>query len=124
MKRSALYEQVWSTPMIRLAAELGITDVGLTKACRRHAIPVPPGGHWAKLQAGKASEHHRCRRLSWRCKSTSREPIPRNALVTRRLPSSRIATNKPGRLCRIHSLTYGLSTFFGGHNRSNTGLCA
>lgn len=55
MKRTDLYEKVWSTPMIRLAAELGISDVGLAKACRRHAIPVPPRGHWAKLQAGKKS---------------------------------------------------------------------
>lgn len=55
MKRSELYEKVWATPMTRLAAELGISDVGLAKACRRHAIPVPPRGHWAKLQAGKKS---------------------------------------------------------------------
>lgn len=55
MKRSELYEKVWATPMIRLAAELGISDVGLAKACRRHAVPVPPRGHWAKLQAGKRS---------------------------------------------------------------------
>jgi hypothetical protein len=55
MKRSKLYELVWSKPMTKLGAELGISDVGLAKACRRHAIPVPPRGHWAKLQAGKAS---------------------------------------------------------------------
>ena len=35
MKRSELYTKVWSTPMIKLAAELGISDVGLAKACRR-----------------------------------------------------------------------------------------
>jgi hypothetical protein len=51
MKRSVLYEKVWSTPMSRLSAELGISDVGLAKACRRHAVPVPPRGYWAKLQA-------------------------------------------------------------------------
>lgn len=55
MKRSELYQKVWATPMTRLASELGISDVGLAKACRRHAIPVPPRGHWAKLQAGKKS---------------------------------------------------------------------
>ncbi len=53
MKRSDLYEKVWSVPMTRLAAELGISDVGLAKACRRHSIPVPPRGHWAKLKAGQ-----------------------------------------------------------------------
>lgn len=52
MKRSELYARVWSTPMTKLAAELGISDVGLAKACRRHAVPAPPRGYWAKLQAG------------------------------------------------------------------------
>jgi hypothetical protein len=55
MKRTELYRLVWSKPMTKLGAELGISDVGLAKACRRHAIPVPPRGHWAKLQAGKTS---------------------------------------------------------------------
>lgn len=55
MKRIELYELVWSKPMTKLGAELGMSDVGLAKACRRHAIPVPPRGHWAKLQAGKTS---------------------------------------------------------------------
>lgn len=53
MKRSELYEKVWASPMTKLAAELGISDVGLAKACRRHAVPAPPRGYWAKLQAGQ-----------------------------------------------------------------------
>lgn len=53
MKRSELYKKVWSMPIVRLAKELGISDVGLAKACRRHAIPVPPRGYWAKLKAGQ-----------------------------------------------------------------------
>jgi hypothetical protein len=55
MKRSELYELVWQKPMIKLAEQLGISDVGLAKACRRLGIPAPPRGHWAKLQAGKPS---------------------------------------------------------------------
>lgn len=55
MKRSKLYELVWSKPMTKLAAELGISDVGLSKVCRRHDIPVPIRGHWAKQQAGKST---------------------------------------------------------------------
>lgn len=53
MKRSELYKMVWEKPVSKLSAELGISDVGLAKACRRQAIPVPPRGYWAKLQAGK-----------------------------------------------------------------------
>lgn len=55
MKRTQLYQMVWEKPMTRLGTELGISDVGLAKACRRHGIPVPPRGHWAKLAAGKPS---------------------------------------------------------------------
>lgn len=53
LKRSALYALVWSRPMTHLGKQLGISDVGLAKACRRYGIPVPPRGHWAKLAAGK-----------------------------------------------------------------------
>ena len=53
MRRSELYEKVWSTPITKLAAEFGVSDVGLAKACRRHAVPVPQRGHWAKLKAGQ-----------------------------------------------------------------------
>lgn len=55
IKRSALHELVWAKPMTQIGKELGISDVGLAKACRRHGIPVPPRGHWAKLAAGKQS---------------------------------------------------------------------
>ncbi len=53
MKRSELYEKVWTFPMSRLAKELDVSDVGLAKACRRNAVPTPPRGYWAKLEAGK-----------------------------------------------------------------------
>lgn len=36
-----------------VARDLGISDVGLAKLCRRHAIPTPERGHWAKLKHGK-----------------------------------------------------------------------
>lgn len=41
--------------MVKLAKEFDISDVGLAKVCRAHDIPLPPRGHWAKLQHGKAS---------------------------------------------------------------------
>lgn len=55
MKRSELYALVWRKPVKKAALELGISDVGLAKACRRNDVPVPPRGHWAKLEAGKSS---------------------------------------------------------------------
>jgi hypothetical protein len=53
VRRNELYEMVWSKSMVRLARELGISDVELAKACSRHSVPVPPRGYWAKLQAGQ-----------------------------------------------------------------------
>lgn len=53
MKRSELYERVWQTPLSKLGPELGFSDVGLAKLCKRHDIPVPPVGYWAKLAAGR-----------------------------------------------------------------------
>lgn len=50
--REALYEKVWAKPMRTLAAEFGLSDVGLAKLCARHDIPRPPRGYWAKLAAG------------------------------------------------------------------------
>lgn len=53
ISRNNLYERVWSSPLRKLAAEFGISDVGLAKSCRRHAIPTPPMGHWTRVEHGK-----------------------------------------------------------------------
>jgi hypothetical protein len=50
--REELYDLVWSEPMTKAGARLGISGNGLKKACRRANIPVPPQGYWNKLQAG------------------------------------------------------------------------
>ena len=52
--RTELYDRVWTTPMHKLAAEFGLSDVGLAKLCRRHEIPVPGRGYWARLQFGQS----------------------------------------------------------------------
>jgi hypothetical protein len=51
--RQELFELVWSEPTRTIAERLGISDVGLAKACRRADLLLPPRGHWAKLAAGK-----------------------------------------------------------------------
>ena len=53
LTRQALYELVWSKPMKTLAAEHGISDVGLKKVCAKAAIPVPERGYWAKRAADR-----------------------------------------------------------------------
>lgn len=51
--RKALYDQVWSEAMSNLAKRYGLSDVGLAKICKKHEIPRPSLGYWAKRQSGK-----------------------------------------------------------------------
>jgi hypothetical protein len=52
--RNELYEKIWSTPTIKLARDFGLSDVAVGKICKKHSIPKPPLGYWAKLAHGKA----------------------------------------------------------------------
>lgn len=45
--REELFDMVWARPVLRLAREIGVSDVALSKACRKAAIPLPARGHWA-----------------------------------------------------------------------------
>lgn len=51
IRRGELYNQVWSIPMRTLAQQYGLSDVGLAKICRKHAIPRPTRGYWAKAES-------------------------------------------------------------------------
>lgn len=50
--RQQLFEKVWESPVTHVAAEIGISDVGLAKICRRMEIPLPGRGYWARRVAG------------------------------------------------------------------------
>ncbi|MFZ1517694.1 MAG: hypothetical protein WAU11_02910 [Ignavibacteriaceae bacterium] len=52
LKQEELYDRVWHTPMIKLAAEYGVSENGLKKICGKLKIPVPPVGYWQKLTYG------------------------------------------------------------------------
>lgn len=51
--REELYEQVWETPLVRLAVQYGVSNVALGKTCRRLNIPLPGRGYWARVAAGE-----------------------------------------------------------------------
>ena len=55
LTRKELYELVWSKPFTTLAKEYNYSDNGLRKICKKHNIPTPNAGHWAKLRHGKPS---------------------------------------------------------------------
>ena len=48
LTRQGLYDMVWDRPMTTLAKEFSLSDVALHKICRKHDVPTPPAGYWAK----------------------------------------------------------------------------
>jgi hypothetical protein len=54
LTRNELFDEVWSTPLLKLANKYAITDVGLRKLCIKQKIPLPKAGHWSKAKFGKA----------------------------------------------------------------------
>ena len=69
--RQELYELVWSTPIATLAAQFEISGRGLAKTCRRHVIPVPGRGYWAKVEAGQPAT----RTPLWKIENPGLEPV-------------------------------------------------
>lgn len=59
LTRQDLYDRVWTRAMRTVAPELGVSDVGLKKLCKRLDIPTPPLGYWAKKEYGKATKQPR-----------------------------------------------------------------
>jgi hypothetical protein len=53
LSREELFALVWERPTCEVAKELGISDVALTKLCKRLQVPKPPRGYCAKVQAGQ-----------------------------------------------------------------------
>ena len=54
--RKQLYDAIWSKPCIKLAAELGISDVALAKTCRRMEILLPLRGLLGAGGGGRKAE--------------------------------------------------------------------
>lgn len=52
-ERQRLFAMVWQRPATEVAKELGISDVALSKRCRRLQVPKPPRGYWARIATGK-----------------------------------------------------------------------
>ncbi|MET0309942.1 MAG: hypothetical protein ABW023_14645 [Sphingomonas sp.] len=53
LTREELYERVWSRAVVKVAAELGISDNGLRKHCVKHEIPLPDVIYWGQFHAGR-----------------------------------------------------------------------
>ncbi len=51
--RQEMLDLVWSKPMRDVAAEIGVSDVAVKKACRNADVVTPPQGHWNRVHAGR-----------------------------------------------------------------------
>ena len=56
ISRDELYQRLWTTPIVRLAQELGYSYPELIKICVGLQIPRPTGGYWYRVQHGGCSE--------------------------------------------------------------------
>ena len=55
LTREELYEKVWAQPTTKVAAEFGMSDVGLAKICRKMDVPKPPLGFWRKIETDRTT---------------------------------------------------------------------
>jgi len=53
LHRDELYNQIWTEPTTKLASKYGISDVGLSKICKKLRIPKPPVAYWSMIRCGK-----------------------------------------------------------------------
>lgn len=51
--REALYDVVWSEPMIKVAKRFEVSSSYMARVCTYLRVPRPQRGYWAKLAAGK-----------------------------------------------------------------------
>lgn len=49
--REALYELVWSTPMIKVAEKCEVSGSYLARVCTELRVPCPERGYWANRWA-------------------------------------------------------------------------
>ena len=130
IRRSELYEQVWSISMVRLSEQYGLSDVGLAKICKKHNIPRPPRGYWARKVAG-----YRVKRLPLPpgedvTMEITPNPHSRN-VYKRRNSVSRISISQnteqepivvPDRLSSPHPLTKQSSETLNGRSSNEVGI--
>lgn len=51
--REELYEKVWTAPLNRVAAEIGVSAARVVSACKTFGIPRPGQGHWQLAADGR-----------------------------------------------------------------------
>ena len=50
--KEELHILVWTMPTTKVATLLGVSDVAITKRCKKLGVSKPPRGYWRKIEAG------------------------------------------------------------------------
>lgn len=85
--REALYELVWSEPMLKVAKRFEVSSSYMARVCTHLNVPRPERGYWAKLAFGKAP-----------VKPALPAALPGNELVWARSGDERIFNRPPHKL--------------------------
>jgi len=87
LTRHQLHALVWEKPTTRLAKDFGLSDVGLAKICRKHGIPLPERGYWAKVDAGQTPRKKALPRKDYdpEIEIIERAPVTEEMLVQKKL---------------------------------------
>lgn len=54
IEREKLYDEVWSSPMKKIAESYSMSGNDIKRAAYAMGVPLPSSGHWAKVAHGKA----------------------------------------------------------------------
>lgn len=128
--RKELYKKVWETPITRLAQEYGLSDVGVAKICKKHNIPRPPRGYWARKAAGYNVKHLPLPAgenvtIEITPNPYSRDVSKRRELISKMSPfqnSDEEPIVVPDRLSSPHPLTKQSSEILNGRQPNDVGL--
>src|SRR4051812_6406893 len=52
-ERVNLFEQLWAQPVKNIAEFYGVSGAEIKRAAAAMEIPMPPSGHWTKVEFGK-----------------------------------------------------------------------
>lgn len=95
LTRQELFDLVWATPMQTLARRFGITDVALKKRCKKHGVPTPGVGYWARVAAGQKLKRPalpkppgpHLDRIAFKPCLPARPPVPKEEVPTISMPT-------------------------------------
>jgi len=131
--REDLYKRVWTEPVRKLAAQYGISDVGLSKICKKLNVPKPPRGYWAMIASGKQPPQTPLPKLRYgqssryvlqisTAKQQAREESDeaRNLIIAAEKPENLITV--PKRLADIHPLVAEMREGFAKDKPGENGL--